>query len=70
MGCLQSKAKEKIDPVKNDVQCDKTPEIVPLKKAKKPTRSSRISVAIKVGTGIRKSKVHATNRRIVCVFGK
>ncbi|KAL5267889.1 hypothetical protein ACHWQZ_G004817 [Mnemiopsis leidyi] len=66
MGCLHSK--EKRGPVKTNAQFDNAPEPAK-KKVFKKTRSSRISVAIKIGTGIRKSKVHSTRKRIVCVFG-
>ena len=37
---------------------------------KKKTRASRLSVAIKVGTGIRKSRVHASSTKIVLFLGK
>lgn len=68
MGCLQSK--EKRVPSKSNLHCNKPQDTTASKKKKfKPSRSSRISVAIKVGTGIRRSKVHATHKRIVCVFG-
>lgn len=36
---------------------------------KRRKRPSRISVAIRVGSGIRKSRVHAAARKTVCIFG-
>ena len=67
MGCLQSKEKDS-----NKSKKEKSPDLIIPKKVnkKKGGRTSRISVAIKVGTNVRRSKVHATPERIVCVFGK
>ena len=65
MGCISSREH------KSSRHVHKKSEDVKVRNLKKKRgRISRISVAIKVGTGIRKSRVHATSRKIVCIFGK
>ena len=54
MGCIQSSEED-----------GKRPS--PRKSLK--SRASRISVAIKIGSGIRKSRVHSTSKKLVCIFG-
>jgi len=66
MGCIQSKDNEgKDDIIKTGPKAG--PKAVT---SKKKSRASRISVAIKVGAGIRKSRVHASSKKIVFFFGK
>lgn len=70
MGCNYS-TEPKLQPdTKNGVGTNKPKQLKDVNGSKKKkTRASRLSVAIKVGTGIRKSRVHASSTKIVLFLG-